>query len=104
MRSENQAFWDSHSRARRAPNRSAETIASYLKALRELDRYGQVDLSRADIAKYLSTRLTEISATAVAIRFAHCGLSIAGWSWKRSASPRWLGCGSPPWRTTRLLY
>jgi hypothetical protein len=45
VKSENQALWDSYSRALRARHRSPETIASYLKVVHELDRRSKAELA-----------------------------------------------------------
>jgi site-specific recombinase XerD len=72
MRQDNTALWRSYARALTARNRSELTIASYHRAVTELDHFLDADLStatRADIETYLAKRLTEIAATTVAIRF-----------------------------------
>jgi site-specific recombinase XerD len=72
VRDDNQDIWDSFVRALKARNRSAETIASYLKAVNEFEAYLKADLTtaaKADAEGYLAKRLTQISATTVGIRF-----------------------------------
>ncbi len=72
MRDDNEAIWRSYARALRARNRSEKTIRCYWIAVTELDAHSSRDLSevsRADVEDYLSTRLTQVAATTVAINF-----------------------------------
>jgi site-specific recombinase XerD len=72
MRQDNTALWRSYARTLKARNRSEKTLASYHRAVTELDHFLDADLStatKADVETYLAKRLTEIAATTVGIRF-----------------------------------
>lgn len=72
MIQENEALFASYRRTLRARNRSEETIGSYRKALAEFDSWfgrGLTEATKADVTAWLEHRLTEVSATTVAIRF-----------------------------------
>lgn len=85
----NERTFAGYRRALRSRNRSEQTIESYAKAIRELDSFlGGADVTEAskqDIEDYLGKRMTQISATTVAIRFDHCARSTGGQSMRRSS-------------------